>query len=165
MPCSSTTASRWRNSAPTCGLCTSGGSAKACDNRRLPAPPRREAGATRTKTGRAGCCAAPFAPSHTMLFNSYAFIFAFFPIVLFGFFLVGWRSTRAAAGFLALASLFFYGWWSIEAMPLLLASICINYWFGLQLTPQPGRSDAGRKRMLVLALTVNLVVLGIFKYA
>ncbi|MBO9645285.1 MBOAT family protein [Pseudacidovorax intermedius] len=100
-----------------------------------------------------------------MLFNSYAFIFVFFPLVLAGFFLIGWRNTRAAAGFLALASLFFYGWWSVKALPLLLASICMNYWFGLQLTPQEGRSDRARKRMLVLALTVNLTLLGIFKYA
>ncbi|RYF69333.1 MAG: MBOAT family protein [Comamonadaceae bacterium] len=100
-----------------------------------------------------------------MLFNSYAFIFAYFPIVLLGFFLIGWRSTRAAAGFLGLASLFFYGYWSLEALPLLLASICWNYWFGLQLSPQPGRTDAGRKRLLIAALVLNLGVLGVFKYA
>ncbi|WP_213953190.1 MBOAT family protein [Variovorax sp. dw_954] len=100
-----------------------------------------------------------------MLFNSYAFIFAFFPVVLIGFFLIGKHNIRAAAGFLALASLFFYGWWSVKAMPLLVLSICFNYWSAQRLTPQPGRSDKKRKRMLVLALTANLVVLGIFKYA
>lgn len=100
-----------------------------------------------------------------MLFNSYAFIFFFFPLVLLGFFLVGARSVRAAAGFLALASLFFYGWWSVEALPLLIGSICFNYWAGLRLTHAPGRSDASRKRMLVFALAANLVVLAIFKYA
>lgn len=100
-----------------------------------------------------------------MLFNSYAFIFAYFPIVLLGFFLIGWRNTRAAAGFLGLASLFFYGYWSLEALPLLLASICWNYWFGLQLTPQEGRSDRTRKRLLIAALVLNLGVLGLFKYA
>ncbi|RZL45709.1 MAG: MBOAT family protein [Variovorax sp.] len=100
-----------------------------------------------------------------MLFNSYAFIFFYFPIVLVGFFLIGRRNARAAAGFLALASLFFYGWWSIKALPLLLASICFNYWMGLQLTPQPGRSDATRKRWLIAALVINLGVLAVFKYA
>jgi hypothetical protein len=55
-----------------------------------------------------------------MLFNSYPFIFVFFPLVLIGFFLIGKRNARAAAGFLALASLFFYGWWSVQALPLLL---------------------------------------------
>lgn len=100
-----------------------------------------------------------------MLFNSYAFIFVYFPIVLLGFFVIGVRSTRAAAGFLGLASLFFYGYWSLEALPLLLASICWNYWFGLRLTPQAGRSDAARKRLLIVALVLNLGVLALFKYA
>ncbi len=100
-----------------------------------------------------------------MLFNSYAFIFIYFPIVLLGFFLIGKRNARAAAGFLALASLVFYGWWSVKALPLLIASICFNYWIGLQLTPAPGRADRQRKRLLVLALTVNLGVLAVFKYA
>ena len=100
-----------------------------------------------------------------MLFNSYEFIFLYFPIVLVGFFLIGKRNARAAAGFLALASLFFYGWWSVKALPLLVASICINYWLGLSLTPKPGRDDRQRKRMLIAALVVNLGVLAIFKYA
>jgi alginate O-acetyltransferase complex protein AlgI len=100
-----------------------------------------------------------------MLFNSYSFIFVYFPLVLLGFFLIGKRNIRAAAGFLALASLFFYGWWSVQALPLLLASICVNYWFGLRLTPAPGRDDRRRKTLLITALTVNLVVLAVFKYA
>ncbi|MBU1358292.1 MAG: MBOAT family protein [Gammaproteobacteria bacterium] len=100
-----------------------------------------------------------------MLFNSYAFIFVFFPLVLIGFFLIGARNTRAAAGFLALASLFFYGWWSVKAMPLLLGSICFNYWAGLYLTPAPNRTDRGRKRLLIAVLAANLGVLAVFKYA
>ncbi len=100
-----------------------------------------------------------------MLFNSYAFIFFFFPIVLLGFFLIGKKHARAAAGFLVLASLFFYGWWSIKALPLLVGSILFNYWAGLRLTPGPDRGDAGRKRMLIFALAVDLGVLAIFKYA
>ncbi|MBT2300595.1 MBOAT family protein [Variovorax paradoxus] len=100
-----------------------------------------------------------------MLFNSYAFIFLYFPIVLVGFFLIGKRNARAAAGFLALASLFFYGWWSVKALPLLVGSICVNYWFGLRLTPSPERDDRQRKRMLIAALVVNLGVLAVFKYA
>ncbi|CAN7593525.1 MBOAT family protein [Variovorax sp. LjRoot290] len=100
-----------------------------------------------------------------MLFNSYAFIFLYFPIVLVGFFLIAKRNARAAAGFLALASLFFYGWWSVMALPLLVGSICVNYWFGLRLTPNPGRDDRQRKRMLIAALVVNLGVLAVFKYA
>ncbi|RZL99687.1 MAG: MBOAT family protein, partial [Variovorax sp.] len=98
-----------------------------------------------------------------MLFNSYAFIFFYFPLVLIGFFLIGRSNARAAAGFLALASLFFYGWWSVKALPLLLGSICFNYWVGLQLAPRAGRSDATRKHRLIVALAVNLTVLAVFK--
>ncbi|MDR2852324.1 MAG: MBOAT family protein [Burkholderiaceae bacterium] len=100
-----------------------------------------------------------------MLFNSYAFIFFFFPIVLLGFFLIGRRHARTAAGFLALASLFFYGWWSIKVLPLLLISVCFNYWAGMRVTPAPDRADGTRKKMLVFALVVNLLVLAVFKYA
>ena len=47
-----------------------------------------------------------------MLFNSYEFLFGFLPATLALYFLVGRRSATAALGFLALASLFFYGWWN-----------------------------------------------------
>jgi hypothetical protein len=46
-----------------------------------------------------------------MLFNSFAFIFAFLPVVLIAFFLAGRFAGRTAAiGFLILASMFFYAW-------------------------------------------------------
>jgi alginate O-acetyltransferase complex protein AlgI len=100
-----------------------------------------------------------------MLFNSYAFIFAFFPFVLAGFFLPRWPGMRAAAGFLALASFFFYGWWSVQALPLLVGSICVNYAFGLRLSPTPGSAERRPKYLLVIALALNLALLGTFKYA
>ncbi len=46
-----------------------------------------------------------------MLFNSHVFIFAFLPIVLFGFYRIAQWSHYLAALWLATASLFFYGWW------------------------------------------------------
>lgn len=62
-----------------------------------------------------------------MLFNSYVFIFAFFPIVFFGFFLIGRHSQALASLWLAATSLFFYGWWDIRYVGLLLGSIVFNY--------------------------------------
>ncbi|MEO8296735.1 MAG: MBOAT family O-acyltransferase [Burkholderiales bacterium] len=100
-----------------------------------------------------------------MLFNSYEFLFAFFPMVLLGFYALGRRSAKQAATFLALASIFFYGWWSASALPLLLASIAFNYRMGLLLAPGPARSAVQRKRWLQFALVVNLGLLGMFKYA
>ena len=62
-----------------------------------------------------------------MLFNSYEFIFLYLPIVGAGFFLIGRSNARAAALWLAAASLFFYGWWNPRFVSLLLASIVFNY--------------------------------------
>jgi alginate O-acetyltransferase complex protein AlgI len=100
-----------------------------------------------------------------MLFNSYEFIFVYFPVVLIGFFLLGSRSRRMAAGFLALASLFFYGWWSPAALPWLLGSIAVNYGFGLALARLAQSPGAKRRGLLVLALGANLGLLAVFKYA
>lgn len=100
-----------------------------------------------------------------MLFNSYEFIFLFFPLVLVAFFAIGRVAATAAAGFLALASLFFYAWWSVQALPLLLASIAFNYSAGLRIVPAADRDDRIRKRWLVVTLTANLALLAVFKYA
>jgi alginate O-acetyltransferase complex protein AlgI len=100
-----------------------------------------------------------------MLFNSYEFLFLFFPLVLAGHYLLGARHALAAARFLGGASLFFYGWWSLSAVPLLLASIGFNYLAGLWVTPLTGRSERTRLWRLRGALVVNLGLLGLFKYA
>ena len=47
-----------------------------------------------------------------MLFNSYAFIFLFLPVTLLVFFQFGKSRAMLAAGWLAAASLVFYGWWN-----------------------------------------------------
>ena len=62
-----------------------------------------------------------------MLFNSYVFIFAFLPIVFFGFFGIGKHSHALASLWLTAASLFFYGWWDVHFVGLLLGSIVFNY--------------------------------------
>jgi len=97
-----------------------------------------------------------------MLFNSYEFLFVFFPICALGFFQLARRSQRAAILWLIGASLLFYAWWSPRYLLLLLSSIVLNFAAGRKLASAgPG---AG-KRLLVLAVTANLVVLAVFKYA
>ena len=96
-----------------------------------------------------------------MLFNSYIFIFGFVPIVLLGFFLLGHIAPRRAAiGWLALASLFFYAWWNPVYLPLLLFSIGFNYLTGLALSKPSG----GKRGVLACGIAVNLGLLGYFKY-
>ena len=92
-----------------------------------------------------------------MLFNSYEFIFIFLPIVFVGYYLIAKTSHRGAIIWLAFAYLFFYGYWSLYSLPILVSSVCINYWFGLQVSNQQSKH---RKTMLVLALIFNLSLLG-----
>lgn len=101
-----------------------------------------------------------------MLFNSYIFIFGFLPITLLGFFWLGRRSHAYAAAWLAIASLFFYGYWNPAYVGLLLGSIIANYAFGTWIAKAGVKHDDGRKKqLLILAITANLALLGYYKYA
>lgn len=95
-----------------------------------------------------------------MLFNSYTFIFGFLPVVLIGFFQIGRTNREFALFWLAMASIFFYGWWNVKFVSLLLLSISFNYnigkYIGLNKT---------KKNMLISAIVANLMLLAYFKYA
>jgi alginate O-acetyltransferase complex protein AlgI len=99
-----------------------------------------------------------------MLFNSNVFIFAFFPIVFFGFFGIGKLSHTFAILWLAAASLFFYGWWNIHFVGLLLGSIAFNYTASYLVSYFAAR---GRSTSILvgLAIAANLTLLGFYKYA
>lgn len=97
-----------------------------------------------------------------MLFNSFGFLFLFMPAVVLGFFLLARLRRDWAAAWLALASLFFYGWWDVRYLPLLLGSICLNYLAGRLIAQCQGRP---RLRWLTLAVVLNLALLGYYKYA
>jgi len=103
-----------------------------------------------------------------MLFNSYGFIFIYLPIVLLGFFWLARVGENFSAAWLACASLFFYGYWNPNYVALLLISIIGNYVFGRWIA----RTDSiikklglNKKRVLICAITANLVLLAYYKYA
>jgi alginate O-acetyltransferase complex protein AlgI len=97
-----------------------------------------------------------------MLFNSFGFLFLFLPVTAAIFFLLARRSHQLAAIWLALASVFFYGWWDYRYVPLLLASICSNYCLGWQIAHT---APIASRRWLILAIAANLLLLAYFKYA
>jgi alginate O-acetyltransferase complex protein AlgI len=98
-----------------------------------------------------------------MLFNSHAFIFLFLPIAFTLFFLFARVSTLLAAGWLAAASLFFYGWWNPAYVALLLLSIVGNYFAGFSIARA---ADAlAKKRLLIAAIIINLALLCYYKYS
>lgn len=73
---------------------------------------------------------------------------------------------RAACGWLALASLFFYGYWAPEYLFLLLASVTGNYVLGqaiLRALTEARQRPA--KILLSCAVALNIGALGYFKYA
>jgi alginate O-acetyltransferase complex protein AlgI len=101
-----------------------------------------------------------------MLFHSRVFIFAFLPVCLGGFFLLG-RTVGAvwALRWLVAASLFFYGWWDPRLVPLLVGSVLINHGIARDIR---ARCRAGLKhsarRLLTGGIVLDLGVLGLFKY-
>jgi len=100
-----------------------------------------------------------------MLFTSPEFALLYLPIVLAGFFLLGSRSQNAGAGWLLLASLFFYAYWMPGFVFLLLGSICWNYWIGTRIATILPSSRSRACRWMQLGIVVNLGLLAYFKYA
>jgi alginate O-acetyltransferase complex protein AlgI len=100
-----------------------------------------------------------------MLFNSYQFMFAFLPVTLALFFILGRFAARdVAIGFLALASVFFYAWWNWVYIILILAEVVFSFYVGRQLE-RTDLNERQRRIVLTLAIGIILVVLGYFKYA
>jgi D-alanyl-lipoteichoic acid acyltransferase DltB (MBOAT superfamily) len=100
-----------------------------------------------------------------MLFNSYPFLLLFLPAVLvICFSLAKWR-IAAAALWLVLASLFFYGWWDARYVLLLMVSVGVNYLAGQAIAVRGGRASRSARVLLGLTIAANLGVLGWFKYA
>ncbi|MCG8611397.1 MAG: MBOAT family protein [Pseudomonadales bacterium] len=94
-----------------------------------------------------------------MLFNSSLFIFVFLPITVAVYFALNHKQKRSAAKFwLVLASLFFYGYWNPLYLPLISASILINYGLGLRLRAH------SKKAELIFGITLNVALLAYFKY-
>jgi alginate O-acetyltransferase complex protein AlgI len=101
-----------------------------------------------------------------MLFNSYAFIFAFLPLTAALFFLIGRRSRELALRWLIVASLAFYAWWRPLNVLLIAPSILINFAVARSMQRQLQQQKPGRARaLLVLGIAFNIAFLGYFKYA
>ena len=104
-----------------------------------------------------------------MLFTTATFICLFLPVVLAGFFGIARFNHAAAALWLFVASVFFYGYWMPEFTVLLLASISGNFLIGVQISSLSDAYDAKKrtrsKRWLTFGIIANLVLLSYFKYA
>jgi D-alanyl-lipoteichoic acid acyltransferase DltB (MBOAT superfamily) len=97
-----------------------------------------------------------------LIFNSYPFLFAFLPVVLTGTFVLARLGASFAQCWLIAASLFFYGAWNVHYLPLLLGSIVFNYLIAVRLARV--ENPRGRTWLLILAVAVDLGLLGYYKY-
>jgi len=93
-----------------------------------------------------------------MLFNSFAFLLVFLPAALVLHALVERFAPQWRLLLLVVLSFAFYGYWDWRFLPLLAASILVNwalaefYW------------NSTRRELIPLAIAANLLVLGFFKY-
>lgn len=95
-----------------------------------------------------------------MLFSSVMFLFMFLPITLAVYYLV---SPKMRNMVMLVASLFFYAWGEPVYIILMMLSIVMNYFCGLDIDGKQG-NPALAKRSLVSGIVMNLLVLGFFKY-
>lgn len=94
-----------------------------------------------------------------MLFNSYIFVFIFFPLCLLGYYgLLHLKKPEVAKIFLTLMSFWFYGYFNLSYLLIMVGSIAFNYIFHLLLSKNPD------KKLLFLAVAGDLGVLFYFKY-
>lgn len=95
-----------------------------------------------------------------MVFSSPIFLFLFLPL-LFAVHLAVPRRGRNAV--LLAASVIFYAWGERLFFAVMLASILINWLFGLLIEARP--TPATRRAAVVGAVVVNIGLLGFYKYA
>jgi alginate O-acetyltransferase complex protein AlgI len=96
-----------------------------------------------------------------MLFNSFVFLCLFLPVTYVVFWLL--KNAQQRYVWLAITGYVFYGYWNPKFCLLMAFSTVVSYTAGLGFLTYP---DDARKRKLclVIPITVDLLLLGFFKY-
>ncbi len=95
-----------------------------------------------------------------MLFSSTIFLYLFLPFTLLGYYLI---HDYLRNYWLLAASLIFFAWGGVAFTFILLCSIILNYGFGLLIDQT--RESKARYGWLFAGVSVNLGILGVYKYA
>lgn len=99
-----------------------------------------------------------------MIFSSNAFIFAFLPVALIGYYLIARLGMAAANGWLVAASLVFYSYWNPWFLLVLLVSIGWNFLVGTWIFALDERRGRARLAVLWLGIVGDLLLLSYYKY-
>ncbi len=96
-----------------------------------------------------------------MLFNSIEFLL-FLPVCFIIYWFVVQRNLKLQNAFILLASYFFYGWWDYRFLALIAFSTVVDYSIAILM----GKTQSANRKKLLLftSLTINLGLLGFFKY-
>ncbi|MCU0849257.1 MAG: MBOAT family protein [Spirochaetes bacterium] len=94
-----------------------------------------------------------------MVFSSVHFLFFYFPVVLTVYFIIPKRFRNL---FLMLMSILFYVWGEGVYSAIMIISVIVNYFLGLLVVK--GNRWISPKKAMIVAVLVNLGLLGFFKY-
>ena len=94
-----------------------------------------------------------------MVFSSAAFLFAFLPLTLGGYYLLPKKFRNV---FLMTASLLFYAWGEPKFVFIMILSILMNYVYGLLVAKH--KEPRWQKTVLTLMVVSNLSLFFVFKY-
>jgi alginate O-acetyltransferase complex protein AlgI len=94
-----------------------------------------------------------------MFFHSLLYIYCFLPVTLLLYYFCRERLRNIILFF---ASLIFSSWFQVSLTFVLIASITLNYFAGIAI--ERASTEIKRRSFFVLAVIVNLALLGIFKY-
>ena len=98
-----------------------------------------------------------------MLFNSIEYIFIFLPIVFIVYFLLNkFKLYKTSRFFLLLSSLYFYGSYKWEYVPIIVCSILFNYFISFVFKKDV--SQTIKRNTLILGVFGNIFILLFFKY-
>lgn len=95
-----------------------------------------------------------------MVFSSLVFLCVFLPITFIVYYLLPGLHARNAL--LIIVSLFFYAYGEPSYVILMLASALLNWLFGLAI--MKSGDPRVRKRWVIIAFIIDLLVLGVYKY-
>ncbi|MCQ2523793.1 MAG: MBOAT family protein [Lachnospiraceae bacterium] len=98
-----------------------------------------------------------------MVFSSITFLVYFLPIVILGYYILGF-SRPLQNIWLLISSLIFYAWGEPRYVLILLISICINYSIGLIVGKCRDNNLKKARTWVVIDVTANLLILFVFKY-
>lgn len=96
-----------------------------------------------------------------MLFNSIDFAI-FLPIVFALYWFVFNRTISGQNFFILISSYIFYGWWDVRFLLLIAFSTVLDYLVAKKI--DKSSNDSYRKKLLYVSITLNLGLLGFFKY-